>query len=318
MKHFKDIAWGLIGLAALFVAVWLLYRELHGLSWGEVSASLSAIGPKGFAFAAGSTLIAYTALAFYDRIALAHMGYRFAWPFVALVSFVTYALAHNIGATVFSGGLIRYRAYSTKGLTAGQVALLVAFCSLTYTLSMFTVGGFALTFRPDVITRIGPFAPWMGQAAGAALLALIALYVLGSLRHFAPLKVRNFSLAYPRPEIAWRQLLAGPVEILGAVGIIYFALPSEANPGFIVIAGIFAASFSAALLSHAPGGVGVLELFFLKALPDVPQADVVAALLVFRLFYLVAPFVFSVFVAAYFERAAILRLFQPNAGATDP
>ena len=104
MKHFKDYVWGIIGLLALGVAIWLLYRELHGLSWSEVEASLVAIGPKGFALAAFSTLVAYTGLAFYDRIALAHMGFKLPWPFVALVSFVTYALAHNIGATVFSGG----------------------------------------------------------------------------------------------------------------------------------------------------------------------------------------------------------------------
>jgi glycosyltransferase 2 family protein len=315
MKHLSDIIWGIVGLVALCVAVWLLYRELHGLSLADVEASLAAIGPTRFVFVAGSTLIAYVALAFYDYIALAHMGRRLRWRFVALVSFVTYALAHNIGATVFSGGLIRYRAYSTKGLSAAQVAGLVAFCSLTYTLSMCTVGGFALTFRPDLATRLGPFEPWMGQAAGAGLLALFALYVVGSLRHFPPMKLGKFSLLYPRPGIAARQLLAGPIEILGAAGIIYFALPAASNPGFIVIVGIFVAAFSVALLSHAPGGVGVLEFSFLKALSDVPRADVVAALLVFRLFYLLAPFIFAIIVAGIFERRALFAMFRRRAGA---
>ena len=310
MKHLSDWIWGIVGLAALCVALWLLYRELHGLSLADVEASLTAIGPVGFAWAAGSTLIAYVALAFYDRIALAHLGITLKWPFVAAVSFVTYALAHNIGATIFSGGLIRYRAYSTKGLNAAQVAGVVAFCSLTYTLSMCTVGGFALTFRPDLITRLGPFEPWMGQAIGAGLLALFALYVIGSLRHFPPMKLWSFSILYPRPAIAARQLLAGPVEILGAAGIIYCSLPSASNPGFIVIVGIFVAAFSVALLSHAPGGLGVLEFSFLKALHDVPRADVIAALLIFRLFYLIGPFVVSVFVAIYFERRTIFALFQ--------
>ena len=101
MKHLSDWIWGIVGLAALCVAMWLLYRELHGLSLADVEASLTAVGPVGFAWVAGSTLIAYVALAFYDRIALAHMGFKLKWPFVAMVSFVTYALAHNIGATIF-------------------------------------------------------------------------------------------------------------------------------------------------------------------------------------------------------------------------
>lgn len=316
MKHLKDYVWGIVGLVALVVAVWLLFRELRGLSLADVEASVAAIGPMGFALVALSTLLAYCGLTFYDRTALDHMGLKLPWPFVATVSFVTYALAHNIGATVLSGGLIRYRAYSTKGLNAAQVTGLVAFCSLTYTLSMATVGGFALTLRPDLITRITPLEPWAGRMIGAGLLGMFALYVIGSLRHFPPMKFWGFSILYPRPAIAARQLLAGPLEILGAVGIIYFALPAASNPGFVVIAGIFVLAFSAALLSHAPGGVGVLEFAFVKALYDVPRADVIAALLVFRLFYLVGPFVVAVIVAAVFERKSIFALFQKRLGAS--
>ncbi len=51
----------------------------------------------------------------------------------------------------------------------------------------------------------------------------------------------------------------------------------------MVILGIFLISFSAALISHAPGGLGVLELVFVMGLPDMNPADVIAALLVFRL-----------------------------------
>jgi len=316
MKHLKDYAWGIFGLVALAVAGWLLVHELHGLSLADIGASISAIGSRGFGLAALSTLVAYCGLAFYDKTALEHMGVKLPWPFVATVSFVTYALAHNIGATVFSGGLIRYRAYSTKGLSAAQVAGLVAFCSLTYTLSMATVGGFALTLHPDIISRLTPLRPWAGQLIGAGLLALFALYVIGSLRHFPAMKVWNFSILYPRPAIAARQLIAGPLEILGAVGIIYFALPAASNPGFVVIAGVFVLAFSAALMSHAPGGLGVLEFAFVKALHDVPPADVIAALLVFRLFYLVAPFVVAVMVAVVFERKTIFAVFQKRVGAS--
>jgi len=196
------------------------------------------------------------------------------------------------------------------------VAGLVAFCSLTYTLSMATVGGFALTLHPDIISRLTPLRPWAGQLIGAGLLALFALYVIGSLRHFPAMKVWNFSILYPRPAIAARQLIAGPLEILGAVGIIYFALPAASNPGFVVIAGVFVLAFSAALMSHAPGGLGVLEFAFVKALHDVPPADVIAALLVFRLFYLVAPFVVAVMVAVVFERKTIFAVFQKRVGAS--
>ena len=72
--------------------------------------------------------------------------------------------------------------------------------------------------------------------------------------------------------------------------------------------GVFLASFTLALVSHAPGGLGVLEFSFLKAMPDTPPASVLAALLVFRLLYLILPLLFSLFVVVAFERERIGEL----------
>ena len=94
-----------------------------------------------------------------------------------------------------------------------------------------------------------------------------------------------------------------PLELIGASGIIYFALPVAVNPGFPVVLGVFVASFSIALVSHAPGGLGVLELTFVEAMPDAPQANVVAALLVFRLLYLILPLMFALVVVLNYERS---------------
>ena len=183
----------------------------------------------------------------------------------------------------------------------GEVGLLVAFCSFTFGLGAVTLGGLLLVFRPDLIERFEGAPDWLGQAAGYVLIAAPCLYVLGSLLHFPPFRVGGFALTYPRPPIAARQLLAGPLELVGAAGIIFFALPT-ANPGFVVVLGVFVASFCLALVSHAPGGLGVLEIAFLSGLPDAPQANVVAALLVFRLLYLIIPLVFSLAVVLVFER----------------
>jgi len=131
--------------------------------------------------------------------------------------------------------------------------------------------------------------------------------VIGSWLHFQPLRIGSFELVYPRLPIVWRQLIIGPLELIGAAGILYFALPVEGNPGFIVVLGIFLASFSAALVSHAPGGLGVLEVVFLLALPDVNPADVIAALLVFRLFYLLIPLALSLVLILIFEHGQWLQ-----------
>ncbi len=314
MKRLMDVLWPLIGLGAVAFTSWLLFKELRGLSIGDVGAAFAAISPLRWALAIGATGLAYTALAWYDQIALAHLGRRMSWRFIGLVSFTTYALAHNIGATVLSGAVVRYRAYSTKGLGMAEVGVLVAFCSFTFTLGNLLLGGLILLFHPELARRYVDLPDWAGRLAGLALLGAPWLYTIGSLLHFAPLRIRGFELVYPRPPIAARQLLAGPLELIGAAGIIYFALPQAGNPGFVMVLGVFLASFSLALVSHAPGGLGVLEYSFLKAMPDAPPANVLAALLVFRLLYLILPLLFSLVVVFVFERGRIGELVRARGG----
>ncbi len=302
MKRVQDLAWPIIGLAAVALSSWLLFRELRGLSFASLRDAIIAIPPTRWLLAIVSTSVAYAALAWYDRIALMHLGHRIDWRFVALASFTAYAIAHNVGASVFSGAVIRYRAYSTRGLSPSEIGVLVAFCSFTFAIGAATLGGLLLAFSPWLVQRFDAAPLWLGHAGALALLTAPALYVMGSLLRLRPVRLGGFELVYPRPPIAARQLLAGPLELAGAAGIIFFALPAAANPGFIVVLGVFIASFSLALVSHAPGGLGVLEIAFLEGMPDVPQANVVAALLVFRLLYLIIPFVFALGVVLVFER----------------
>jgi len=92
------------------------------------------------------------------------------------------------------------------------------------------------------------------------------------------------------------------LELIGAAGVIYATLPDIGNPGFIAVLGVFLASFTVTLLSNAPaGGVGVLEALFMAGMPNMNPADVISALIVFRLLYLIIPLVISLFFVAAFE-----------------
>ena len=287
---------------AVAFASWLLIDELKEHTLAEIETGVFAISPARWILAVGCTSLAYTALAWYDQIALLHLDRRLSWRFVGLVSFTSYALAHNIGATLVSGAVMRYRAYSTKGLAASEIGVLIAFCSITFTLGNLLLGGLLLTFHPELLLRYARVPIWAGWLVAAGLLAIPWFYVLGSLLKFKPLRVRGFEIVYPRPPIVARQMLAGPLELVGAAGIIYFALPDAGNPGFIVVLAVFMASFALALISHAPGGLGVLEYAFVNAMPDSAPAGVIAALLVFRLLYLILPLIFSLGVVLIFER----------------
>lgn len=318
MKKTLEYVWPVIGLLAVVFSFWLLYRELKDISASEVMASVAAIPFHRWLLAVAATILAYGALAWYDRIALLHLGRKLSWLVISLVSFTTYALSHNIGASVLSGAMVRFRAYGTMGLSIAEIGVLVALCSFTFALGTVLLGGMILVGEPDVVQRLFDVPVWTARLVGIGMLVAVALYIFGSWREFKPVKIGGFSIYYPRLKITVRQLFAAPLELIGAAGIIYFALPEAGNPGFFIVLGVFLASFSAALISHAPGGLGVLEFVFISAMPELPQTDVLAALLVFRLLYLLIPLAFSSVVVVLFERSRLAKTLQDRLVRSPP
>ncbi|MFN3629111.1 MAG: YbhN family protein [Casimicrobiaceae bacterium] len=329
--------WPLLGLVAVVWSLDLLYTKLarevasdpairklleEGGFWSDlkvivvsIANRLREIPPSGYVFAFASTLVAYAALAWYDRIALTHLRKEMgiSWGYIAVTSFVTYALGHNIGASVLSGGMVRLRAYTAKGLSAAEVAVLILLCTYTFVYGTLILLGLVFLFEPQIVVPLGDLILLLAlpepvvRGIGLVLLAVCALYVVGSWLHLPSRRIGKFELMYPRLPVVGRQVIAAPLELLGAAGIIYFALPEQGNPGYFIVLGAFLLSFSAGLLSQVPGGVGVMEAVFLAVMPTIAPTAVVAALLVWRLLYLLLPLGLSVPVILCFERRQLAR-----------
>src|ERR1700752_2261319 len=75
LKRFFDFFWPLVGVIAVAVSLWLLRQEFEGQAVGpEVWEHFKSIPLRHTFLAVLSTLVAYAALAWYDRIALLHLG----------------------------------------------------------------------------------------------------------------------------------------------------------------------------------------------------------------------------------------------------
>ena len=291
------------------------FNDLHVI-WDAIADKLAAIPDNAYVLAALSALLAYAALAWYDRIALKHLGRQgsVSMRFTCLCSFVSYALGHNIGASVLSGGAVRLRAYAAQGLSKTEVAGLIAFCSLTFVLGAALLLGATLAWDPALAAPLTDRLPaglvpeGLIRAAAFATLALCGLYVAAAFRGAKTLRVGRFSIDYPKPGVVLQQIVAGPLELLGAAAIIYFALPAEGSPGFVTVLGAFLISFCVGLISQVPGGMGVMEAVFLALMPDLPATGVIAALLVWRLFYLLLPLAVSAPIILAYEGRQWLRV----------
>ncbi len=73
------------------------------------------------------TVAGYSCLTLYDALAVRFAGARVPYPRIALISFMGYAIGHNVGFNTLSGGAVRYRAYTALGLGAKQIATIIAF-----------------------------------------------------------------------------------------------------------------------------------------------------------------------------------------------
>ncbi|ENN93831.1 lysylphosphatidylglycerol synthase transmembrane domain-containing protein [Bartonella bovis] len=300
----KKFIWPFIGILTMLISIRILYIKLSTIFLVDVLDRLADLKTHQWLLAFFCSLVAYAALAGYDRIALQHLGRKISWVFIAICSFTTYALSHNIGASVFSGAVVRYRAYKMKGLSGTEVAILVGFCSFTFAIGTILLFGIVLILQPEIITLIYEDLPvWLGTIIGVILLAFIALYTFGSWFQLKPLHIsKKIQLSYPQLKIVIQQLLISPLELLGAAGIIYAVLPHNTDICFISVLGVFLASFTITLLSNAPaGGVGVLEALFMAGMPQIDPTNVIAALIVFRMFYLIIPLIISLFFVVIFE-----------------
>src|SRR3979490_3378346 len=133
----KRIGWKRLGIAASLLiiafAITTLVHTLKGVDTGVILIALTEIPPGHIALAALCMIGAFCTLTFYDFFALRtigkkHVPYRIA----ALSSFTSYSIGHNIGATVFTGGAIRFRIYSDYGLSAIDVAKICFLSGLTF------------------------------------------------------------------------------------------------------------------------------------------------------------------------------------------
>src|ERR1700679_2961742 len=119
----KVPAWTtLLGIALFGLALFWLHHLLGQYRWRDILAQVHAIPASKVLRAVLLTCAGYGCLTLYDALAARFAGARVPYPRLALISFMAYAVGHNVGLNTLSGGAIRYRAYSALGVSATQIA----------------------------------------------------------------------------------------------------------------------------------------------------------------------------------------------------
>ncbi|KAA8607712.1 hypothetical protein AL036_09495 [Salipiger aestuarii] len=237
-----------------------------------------------------TTFASYVALTGYDHSALKYIGKELPAPTVMLGSFLGYAFGNTIGAGPITGGAVRYRIYSALGLSAQDIAAIAAFASVAFGFGATIIGFGALAWHPGALGHLLPFATGTIRVVSLAVVILATkLLFLMALRQ-SQITLRGVTLRAPAPRLMAAQFFYTAVDLLLAASTLYLLLPPS-ELGFATFLAVYAAAVMAGVLSHVPGGVGVLETVVIAALPaSVPVEQAATGLLLYRLVYYLLPF----------------------------
>ncbi|MFC7738347.1 phosphatidylglycerol lysyltransferase domain-containing protein [Roseomonas sp. GCM10028921] len=292
------------GLILLAGALYVVQREFRSLSVADVGRVLESTPERKLWIAGGWTLIAYAVLTIYDRLGSVYAGKPISYLRTSLASFCAYTLAHNLGFAAVSGAAVRYRFYAAWGLTPVEIAKVIAFTSLTFGLGGFALGGLVLFLEPSVLPWVGEgeaIPEWAAQAVAVVMWAIVAAYVVLS-RFWPHFRIFGHQIDLPGFRMAIAQVTLASVDVAVTAAIFYALLPEAPGLTFWKFLGIYIAAYTAGLAASVPGGLGVFDGFILLSLePYLPSAQVIGAVLLFRLFYYIVPLFLAGGLFAAFE-----------------
>jgi len=280
-----------LSIVIIAIAAVVLYRKLHNINLGKVLNAMATVEYRDVAISALFVALGYFTLTFYDLFALRTIGRQdIPYRIAALGGFTSYSVGHNVGASVFTGGAVRYRIYSAWGLDAIEVAKLCFIAGLTFWLGNVTVLGFGFAYHPAAASDIDQMPLWFNRGLGIFALIVLASYVAWVWRTPRVIGRQNWEVRLPSGPLTLLQIMIGMIDLSCCALAMFMLVPNEPHIQFIDVAVIFIAATLLGFASHSPGGLGVFDAAMLVALWEFDAEELLAGLLIFRLLYYIVPF----------------------------
>lgn len=301
MKKYLPLLGKLLVLAIFMLAIWLLYDKIRSYSLHEIKKSLHQIPTSHLIASFVLMIINYMVLIGYDWLALRAIRKKLATGRVCLVSFVGCVISYNFGA-LLGGSTVRYRLYSAWGFSALDIVRLVLMLAVTFWVGAMGLAGAIFMFVPiDVPPELG-ISPEHIRPLGAALLALCLAYLaVCAWAKGRSIHVFGKEFALPSLPLAVAQTLVAGVDLVVAASCLYALLPANSGVSFLEFLPNYLLAQVAVVLTHVPGGVGVLEVVIMNLTHGIPTNSVFAAILAFRVIYYLLPLMFAAVALGFYE-----------------
>lgn len=286
-------------------ALWLLRRELMHYDFAEIRNAIGRIPARRIGLALALMVVNYLVLVGFDWLAIREIGRALPLRRVALASFVGFAISYNFGA-LLGGTSVRYRLYSSWGLSAVEILRLVLMLGITFWFGVLALAGVLFVVDPFPIpaglVASGVSLPFETvRPLGYALLAFTVVYLAIVVFWRRPIRFRGFQVMIPSVSTSLLQLLVSGGDLLVAGSVLFVLLPPEFGLSYLEFTGIYVLAVVAVILSHVPAGVAVFEVVILNLVQDEWKGEVLAALVLFRAIYYLLPLLLAAALLGAYE-----------------
>lgn len=273
-------------LAAIIGAGYLLYSTWSQYSFDDVMRALTSIPKTNLALGLLFAACSYFCLAWNDWLGVRYAGKPLPFRQTALASFTGLSIGHNVGLAALSSGAVRYRFYTRWGLGGEEIAKIIVFCGATVALGLSTLGAVGLYLRPEDAAKMTGLDVGTVSVLALACLVFPILYLILSATLRRPLKIRNRSFELPRFRLAAGQVIVGTVNFTFVAACLHQMLSALGDASYLKVATASITANIAAIISHVPGGLGVLEATIVHVMPG---AESIAAVIAYRVIYYFIP-----------------------------
>jgi len=305
----------LIGPFLLAVAIWVLHSELKSFHFQDALRSFHELPNQSILLCFLLTVLSYLIMSGYDLLALRYIHHPLSYPKIGVASFIGYAFSNNIGLSMLAGSSVRYRLYSSWGLTAFEITEVVGFCTLSLWLGFFALGGAMFLLEPMSVPKALHVPFYSVKFVGILFVALVSTYIFLSLLRKRPFRIKEWEFYLPSPKLLTAQILVAVFDWALAGTALFVLLPESATLSWPWFISVYMLGQFMGLISQLPGGLGVFEtvVIFLMT-PIFPAHKVVAALLAYRGVYYFLPLLIAAELLGVQEvlqrKAAARRLLQ--------
>jgi uncharacterized membrane protein YbhN (UPF0104 family) len=286
----KALGGAFISLAIGAGALYALNHALKNVDYHQVFAIVWETKLWVIGLAMVLVTASYGSITLYDWLALHTMGRKdIPYRIAALASFTSYPIAHCIGAVALISPVIRYRIYSGHGVGAIGVANICFITGLTFWLGNITALSLSLLYEPAAISVLDHLSPGTNRLLALLLLCGVCGFLIWSWMHPRSIGKRRWLVRLPSGPLVLVQIGIGLLDLTAAAIAMYVLLPAGLHIGLFRLIAVFIAATLLGFASHAPAGLGVFDATIMIGLGGADNEPLLAALLMFRFLYHLAP-----------------------------